>query len=64
MLGLYLYNLIIGHRSCNVLSILNKLILQKKLLNILKNNVFWDQKSKNTTTTKKSNIKKLGGDGN
>ena len=27
MLGLYLYPLIIGHKSCNILSILNKLKL-------------------------------------
>jgi len=27
MLGLYLYTLIIGHKSCNMLSILNKLTL-------------------------------------
>jgi len=27
MLGLYLYTLIIGHKSCNILSILNKLKL-------------------------------------
>jgi len=33
MLGLYLYTLIhvIGHKSCNMLSILNKLTLQKEL---------------------------------
>ena len=31
MLGLYLYTLIIGHKSCNMLSILNKLPLQKEL---------------------------------
>ena len=29
MLGLYLYTLIIVHKSCNMLSILNKLISQK-----------------------------------
>jgi len=51
MLGLYLYTLIIGHKSCNRLSILNKLILQKELQNVVKNNVFWT-KHKNTTTTK------------
>ena len=27
MLGLYLFTLIIGHKSCNTLSILNKLTL-------------------------------------
>jgi len=31
MLGLYLYTLIIDHKSCNMLSILNKLTLQKEL---------------------------------
>jgi len=44
MLGLYLYTLIIGHKSCNMLSILNKLTLQKELQNILTNNVFLDKK--------------------
>jgi len=43
MLALYLYTLIIGHKFCNVLSILNKFSLQKKLQNIVKNNVFWDK---------------------
>jgi len=43
MLGLYLYTLIIGHRSCNMLSILNKLILQKELQNFVTKNVFWDK---------------------
>jgi len=52
MLGLYLYTLIIGHKSCNMLSILNKLTLQKKLQKKLTNNVVLDKKSKNTTTTK------------
>ena len=65
MLGLYLYNIITGHKSCNVLSILNKLILKKKLLNILTNNVFWTKKRKNTTTTKqKIKHKTLAGAGN
>jgi len=36
MLGLYLYTLMIGHKSCNMLSILNKLKFQKKLQNIVK----------------------------
>ena len=44
MLGLYLYTFIIGHKSCNMLSIINKLTLQKELQNFAK--------SKNTTTTK------------
>jgi len=47
MLGLYLYSLIIGHKSCNVLSMLNKLSLQRELQNV----VTMD-KRKNTTTTK------------
>jgi len=51
MLGLNLYALIIGHKSCNMLSILNKLKLQTKLQNLVTNNVFWT-KSKNTTTIK------------
>jgi len=52
MLGLYLYTLIFGHKSCNILSILNKLTLQKEFQNfVTKTCVFWT-KSKNTTTTK------------
>jgi len=47
MLGLYLYTLIIGHKSCNMLSIQNKLILQKKLQYCVTNNVF-GHKIKNT----------------
>jgi len=31
MLGLYLYTLVIGHKSCSMLSILNKLTLHKEL---------------------------------
>jgi len=61
MLGLYLCTLIIGHKSCNMLSILNKLTLQKELHNFVKN-VFFLTKStfKNTTTTKqKLNINPL-----
>jgi len=42
MLSLYLYTLIIGHKSCNMLSILHKLTLQKKLQNFVTNNLsFW-----------------------
>ena len=52
MLGLYLNALIIGHKSCNMLSILNTLILPKKLQNFVTNNVF---RTKNTTTTKQKN---------
>ena len=43
MLGLYLYTLIIGDKFCNMLSILNKLTLQKKLQNPVTNNVFWQK---------------------
>ena len=50
MLSLYLYTLIIGHKSCNMLSILHKLTLQKKLQNFVTNNVFLDKNSKITTT--------------
>jgi len=51
MLGLYLYTLIIGHKSCNRLGIRNKLTLQKEFQNVVTNNVFWT-KSKHPTTTK------------
>jgi len=44
MLGQYLYTLIIGHKSCNILSILNKLTVQKELQNYVTNNVFLDKK--------------------
>jgi len=53
MLGLYLYNLIIGHKSCNMLSILNKSILLKELQTFVINNVFLDKKSKHPTTKQK-----------
>jgi len=46
MLGLYLYTLIIGHKSCNMLSIHNKLALQNKLQNLVTNNVFLEKKVK------------------
>jgi len=39
MLGLYLYTLIIGHKSCNILSILNKLKLSKELQSFVTDNV-------------------------
>jgi len=54
MLGLYLHTLIISHKSCKMLSILNKLILQKDLQNVVTNYVFMDI-NKNTTTTKQKN---------
>jgi len=44
MLGLYLYTLIINHKFCQLLSILNKLNLQKDLQNIVTNNVFMDKR--------------------
>jgi len=44
MLGLYLYTLIIGHESCNMLNILNKLTLQKELQIFVTKNVFLDKK--------------------
>jgi len=53
MLGLYLYTLIIGHKSCNMLSILNKLTLQKKLQTFEINDVFLNKTSKNTTIKNK-----------
>jgi len=58
MLGLYFYTLIIGHKSCNtcMLSILNKLTLQKELQTISTKNMFLDKKN-NTTTTKEKKIK-------
>jgi len=65
MLGLYLYTFIIGHKYCNMLSILNKWTLHKELHIFLLIMCFWTR-SKNTTTTKekKSNIKTLDGPGN
>ena len=48
MLGLYLYTLIIGHKSCNMLS-----NIVKGIANFCdKQCGFFDKKSKNTTTTK------------
>ena len=65
MLGLYLYTLKIGQKSCNMLSLLNKLLLQKELQTLWQIMCFWT-KSKNTSTTKqkKSNIKTFAGAGN
>jgi len=58
MLGLYLYTciLLIGHKSRNTLSLLNKLTLQKKLQNYVTNNVFWG-KNKLQQQQNKSNKK-------
>ena len=65
MLGLFLYTLIIGHKFCNMLSITNKLTLQKKLHNFVTNNVFLDTKEKSQQQQNKtSNIKTLAGAGN
>ena len=59
MLDLYLYTLIIGHKACNMLSILNKLTLQKELHNVVTCNVFLDKsKTRQQQTHKKSNIKR------
>jgi len=58
MLGLYLYTHIIpviGHKSCNMLSILDKLILQKKLQNFVTNNEFWDKQVKTQQQQNKKN---------
>jgi len=62
MLGLYLYSLIIEHKSCNVLSILNKLTLQKKLKQIVTNNAVSDKNVKTQLQqNNKSYIITLGG---
>jgi len=53
MLGLYLYTLIIGHKSCNMLGILNKLTLQKNFQNGIKNDVFWTIKKKHNNNKTK-----------
>ena len=63
MLGLYLYTLIIGHKSCNMFSILNKFTLQKELQTFVINIVFLDKKVKTQQQKKKSNIKTLAGPG-
>jgi len=49
MLGLYLYTLIFGHKSYSMLSILNKLTLQRELRNVVTNIVFWTKSNKNKT---------------
>jgi len=64
MLSLYHYTLIIGHKSSNVLSILNKLILYKELQTFVITNVFLDKKVKTQQQQNKiSNIKTLAGAG-
>ena len=57
MLGLYLYTciLLIGHKSRNTLSLLNKLTLQKKLQNCVTNNVFLDVTVKLNNNNKTKN---------
>jgi len=60
MLGLYLYTLIISHKSYNMLRIQNKLTLFKELQTFVTNNVFLDKKVKTQEQqNKKSNIKTL-----
>jgi len=54
MLGLYLYTLIIGHKSCNILSIQNKLKMQKELQTFVTNNVFFFDKK--VTTQQSQNV--------
>jgi len=41
---MYLYTLIIGHKSCNILSILNKLKLKKELQTVVTNNLIFENK--------------------
>ena len=57
MLGLYLYTLIIGNKSCNMLStcILNAYILQKKYKNIVTNNVLGPKKTQKHKNNKTKN---------
>ena len=65
LLGLYLYSYIISHKTCKMLSIVNKLTLQKDLQNIVTNKVFFGQKLKTQQQqNKKSNLKTLGRGGN
>jgi len=56
MLGLYLYTLTIGHKSCKMLSTLNKLTLQKELQYFVTNNVFWTKKVNITTKQKNKKV--------
>ena len=48
--GLYRYTLIIGHKSCNMLSMLNKFTLNKELQTLVRNNVSLDKKHKHNKT--------------
>jgi len=54
MLGLYLFTLVICHESFNMLSILYKLLLQKKFQTLATNYVFWDKKVKKQKQNKKN----------
>jgi len=54
MLGLYLYTLIISHKSSNMLRILNKLTLYKELQIFVTNNVFLDKKEKHNNNKTKN----------
>jgi len=63
MLGLYLYTLIISHKFCKLLSILNKLTLQKDMQHF--KSVIMDKKVKTQQQqNRKSNLKTLAGAGN
>jgi len=65
MLGLYLVTLIIGHKLCSMLNILNEIILETDLQTFIM--CFGQKKThtKNTTTPKQnSNIKILARAGN
>ena len=55
MLGLYLDNLIIGHKFRNSLSKLNELTFQKELHNFVTNNVFIVYKKKKKHNNKRHN---------
>jgi len=56
MLGLYLYTLKTGHQSFNMLCIINKLTLQKKLQIFVTNNVFLDKNVKTQQQQNKNEI--------
>jgi len=65
MLGLYLYPIIMGRKSSNVLSLLNKLAFSKKLQDFVTQNVFWAKKVKTQQQQNKtSNIRNIAGAGN
>ena len=54
----YLETLIIGHKFCSILSILNELTLQKEFKKGNVNNVFWT-KNKSTITTRQKSKQKI-----